>query len=95
MTESMDQDEKKYWLDLLPSMTKEQIKSLYDILLNEKQKLEELEKKYVEEIKELNEKHLLEWKAFMKSKEGKKDDQVVQPDIQSTDEILKMLDDIS
>lgn len=69
-TESMDDKEKEYWLDILPSMTYAQIKRLHDILCFEIQRLEECEKKYIEEIKALNKKHLLEWQAFMKTKEN-------------------------
>ena len=59
-TESMDNNEKQYWFDILPSMTDEQIDRLFDILETERKKLEELEVKYQEEIKTLNEKHLIE-----------------------------------
>jgi hypothetical protein len=56
-TESMDNGEKQYWFDILPSMTKEQIGRLNDILETERRKLEELELKYQDEIKGLNNKH--------------------------------------
>ena len=65
-TESMDNQEKKYWFELLPNMTEEQKDRLLDILETERVKLEELELKNQEEIKALNEKHLLEWQEFAK-----------------------------
>ena len=63
-TESMDNSEKQYWFDILPSMTDDQIDRLQDILETEKRKLEELDAKYQEEIRNLNEKHLIEWQEF-------------------------------
>jgi len=95
-TESMDDDERQYWFDIMPSMTDEQVDRLYDILETERKKLEDLEVKYQDEIKALNEKHLIEWQevqvkegkkkvAEAKAKEGKEED---------PDEILKMLNDM-
>ena len=63
-TESMDNNEKQYWFDILPSMTDEQVDRLFDILEIERKKLEELESEYQDEIKNLNEKHLIEWQEY-------------------------------
>jgi len=54
-TESMDNDERQYWFDIMPSMTDAQIDRLYDILETERKKLQELEVKYQKEIKTLQE----------------------------------------
>lgn len=71
-TASMDDEERQYWFDILPSMNKEQIKRLYDILDVERKKLEELEKKYSKKISELNKNHLAEWKEFNQKDTAKK-----------------------
>ena len=63
-TESMDNDERQYWFDIMPSMTDTQVDRLYDILETERKKLSELEVKYQKEIKTLNEKHLIEWQEM-------------------------------
>jgi hypothetical protein len=63
-TESMDDNEKQYWFDVLLTMTDEQVDRLFAILQSEKDKLDELEAKYREEIKKLNEKHMAEWNEF-------------------------------
>ncbi len=73
-TESMDCEEKQYWFDILPSMTDIQINRLYEILDTEVQKLAALEKKYIKEMKCLNNRHLFEWKTFKKKKGGGKID---------------------
>lgn len=67
-TESMDDKERKYWKELLVSMTFEQKYKLLDILSTEKRKLFELEIKYQSEISELNKKHAEEWYELEKKK---------------------------
>jgi len=95
-TESMDNNEKQYWFDILPSMTDEQIDRLFDILETERKKLEELEVKYQEEIKTLNEKHLIEWQEFQtkESRDKVKQAEAKDKDDNNTDAILQMLDEI-
>lgn len=68
-TESMDDAERQYWFDILPSMNDDQVKRLYDILETERQKLDELEQKYQKEIETLNEKHSNEWQAYQIKKQ--------------------------
>lgn len=98
-TESMDDDERQYWFDIMPSMTDAQIDRLYDILETERRKLQELEVKYQKEIKALNEKHLIEWQE-MQVKEGKakvaaaKAQDAKTSKDEDPDEILAMLNDM-
>lgn len=70
-TESMNDEEREYWFQILPIMTEEQIKKFLDILVNEKNQLAKLDKEYETELTKLNEKHMIEWKAF-ESKEKRK-----------------------
>ena len=95
-TESMDNSEKQYWFDILPSMTEDQINRLFDILETERRKLEELEVKYQEEIKNLNEKHLIEWQEFQAAESRKKIQAAESNDKKDddTDEILGLLQNI-
>lgn len=60
-TEAMDNDEKQYWFDIMPSMLDEQIDRLYDILEIERVKLANLDTKYQEQIRLINQNHLTEW----------------------------------
>lgn len=71
-SESIDNNEKQYWFDILPSMTDDQIDRLFNILMTERRQLEELNLKYQEEIKTLNEKHLIEWQALQSQKAKEK-----------------------
>ena len=71
-SESIDNNEKQYWFDILPSMTNEQIDRLFNILMTERRQLEELNIKYQEEIKNLNEKHLIQWQSLQSQKTKEK-----------------------
>ena len=96
-TESMDDDERQYWFDIMPSMTDSQVDRLYNILETEKKKLEELELKYQKEIKSLNEKHLIEWQEFQIKKAKKKVDEAKKTekkDEKNPDDVLDMLNDL-
>ena len=83
-TESMDDFEKKWWLENLEYMEIHHKKKLFKILLQEKIKLKILDKKYDEVIKALNEQNLLEWQGpnkkerikELKEKEKKVDEEL-------------------
>jgi len=88
----MDDEERQYWFDIMPSMNDNQIDRLFNILETERRKLEELEMKYQEEIKTLNEKHLIEWQEFqMKDSKRKIAEQEKAED---PDEVLNMLNNL-
>lgn len=52
-TESMNNEERQYWLDLLPIMNPEQVKNLYDILDNERKKLAEIDSYYSQKVEDI------------------------------------------
>lgn len=95
-TESMNDDERQYWFDIMSSMTEEQIDRLFDILETERKKLEELELKYQKEIKNLNEKHLIEWQEVQMKDSKKKIASAEQKDNDkgNADDVLDMLNDL-
>jgi len=97
-TESMDDDERQYWFDIMPSMTDSQIDRLFNILETERKKLDDLEIKYQKEIKSLNEKHLIEWQEFQikqnKQKMAKAKADEKSEEQQDPDDVLKMLNDL-
>lgn len=51
-SESMNDEERQYWINILPIMTPEQIQNLTDILTNEKRQLAAIDKKYSEPLNE-------------------------------------------
>lgn len=52
-SESMNDEERQYWINILPVITQEQIQSLRDILENEKRQLAAIDKKYAQEIEKI------------------------------------------
>jgi len=63
-TESMSEEEREYWFQIMPIMAEDQLDKLKTILISEKDQLAQLDKEYEEELNRLNEKHMLEWKEF-------------------------------
>ncbi|MDF1682475.1 MAG: hypothetical protein P1U46_01615 [Patescibacteria group bacterium] len=76
-------------------MTDNQVDRLFNILDTEKKKLEALEDKYQNEIKNLNEKHLIEWQEY-KVKDSKAKIKKAQEDDLEDDaeDVLKMLNEL-
>ena len=96
-TESMDDNEKQYWFDIMPSMSAEQIDRLFDILETERRKLEELEVKYQEQMKNLNEAHLMQWQDYQVTQGAQKAKQVAKAENadkknENAEDVLKGLD---
>lgn len=93
-SESIDNNEKQYWFDILPSMTDEQIDRLFNILMTERRQLEELNVKYEDEIKMLNEKHLIQWQSLQSQKTREKVEAQEKSDNskQEADTAIEMLD---
>jgi hypothetical protein len=49
-SESMNNEERQYWVNILPIMTPEQVQNLRDILMNERSQLDAIDAKYQTEI---------------------------------------------
>lgn len=97
-TESMNDEEREYWFQILPIMTEDQIKKFVGILDNEKQQLNKLDKEYEDELSKLNDKHDLEWDAFEAKKkrdEIKQKEQVTeQSESKAEENLLGQLNNI-
>lgn len=71
-SESIDNTQKQYWLDILPSMTNDQIDRLFNILMTERQEIERLDLQFEQDVKALNEKHQIQWQALQSQKAKEK-----------------------
>ncbi len=49
-SQSMNDEERQYWVDILPVMTPEQVDQLRDILTNERDQLAAIDAKYAQEL---------------------------------------------
>lgn len=56
-TESMNVEEREYWMQIMPIMSEEQIAKFREILVTEKQQLEQLDQEYEGEINKINTQH--------------------------------------
>jgi chromosomal replication initiation ATPase DnaA len=52
-SESMNDEERQYWINIIPAMTPEQIEQLKGILVSERAQLSTIDKKYSKEIEEI------------------------------------------
>lgn len=90
-TQSMNDEEKSYWFQILPIMTDEQVQKLRNILITEKDQLAKLDKEYEEEMDTLNKKHLNQWSAYKaqeKREEIKKEETSLEAKESETEEEL-------
>ena len=58
-SESMNNEERQYWINILPIMTPDQVENLQGILMNEKKQLAAIDRKYSKEIEQIGEVQLL------------------------------------
>ena len=59
-SESMNDEERQYWINILPIMTPEQIQNLREILTNEKRQLQAIDEKYSKEIEQIGQTQLVQ-----------------------------------
>lgn len=97
-TESMNDDERQYWFQILPIMTDEQVGKLREILSNEKQQLAKIDDDYQKEVKRINTKHVAEWKAFQSKEKREKlkaaETATEQTEKEKEEELLKNLGNV-
>ena len=84
-TESMKEEERHYWFQMLSVMKEDQIVKFRDILLNEKRQLAHLDEEYKKEVEQLNDKNKNEWNAF----EAQKKWQVIRHSEKKSEEVEK------
>ena len=59
----LNEGEKHYWIDLLPTMNKSQQEQLKSILASEQEKMEKIDEKYDKKLQEVSEKYISRWDA--------------------------------
>lgn len=98
-SESMNDEERRYWLDILPVMTEDQVKQLNDILQKERDQLAEIDAKYSQKIdtvekvqKPLHE--ISEQRRARASKRSSSEQAVKEEESQAAEELLKQMDDV-
>jgi len=52
-SESMNDEERQYWINILPIMTPDQVQNLHEILDNERKQLKAIDEKYAQQMNAL------------------------------------------
>ncbi len=96
-TESMSNEEREYWFQILPIMTADQVTRLKNILQEEANQLAKLDSQYQDELTKLNKKHVEEWDMFQKKQDREalreKEASNEAEEAKAEEDILKKLDD--
>jgi hypothetical protein len=72
-SESMNMEERQYWINILPVMTPEQLKNLEEILTSEKKQLKAIDEKYSKEVGKVDDTaSILSMEQKMKSQKEKR-----------------------
>jgi len=92
----MNDEERQYWINILPVMTPDQLSSLKDILDTEKKQLAAIDKKYAKEIETIGAKKLVEKTEAERRKRrmGRRDKETASQteDSEAADELLKKIE---
>ena len=97
-SESMNNEERQYWINILPIMTPEQIQSLLDILNNEKAQLDAIDKKYAKPLSaEEEQEQILKTEAQIQEKREERTEQEEAFEIEdeeASDDLLEKISDL-
>lgn len=91
-SESMNQEERQYWVNILPIMTPDQLQQLRDILNNERKQLAAIDAKYSKEIDAIGQeqfmKQVAEERRRRREERAKKEQEVEQAETRDSEQIL-------
>lgn len=97
-SESMNNEERQYWINILPIMTPEQIQNLRDILDNEKQQLAEIDKKYSQQLSAQDQKKLIEKtqeeRRRRREERAQKEHEYEEKDESKTEDLLQQIENL-
>jgi hypothetical protein len=97
-SESMNDEERQYWINILPVMTTEQVENLRQILQNEKDQLAAIDAKYAQEMATIGQGKSLD--AMGKSRRTKTEERLKKEkgnrneERAKEEEILKAIEDL-
>jgi hypothetical protein len=98
-SESMNDEERQYWIDILPVMTSEQVEQLHTILKNEKEQLAAIDAKYDPQIQAVANqerplKQIAEERRNKMASRSTKEQQARKEEAEKAEDILKKMDDL-
>lgn len=96
-SQSMNTEERQYWINILPIMTPEQIQNLRDILENEKKQLAAIDKKYASAQDASSETNIAETaisRQERRSELSEKEAQFEKKEEEETEDLLRRIQDL-
>ncbi len=98
-SESMNDEERQYWIDILPVMTQEQVEQLRTILKNEKEQLAAIDTKYNQQIEQVAEqerplKQITQERRTKKIELASKEEEARKKEEENAEDILKKMEDL-
>lgn len=89
-------EQKQYWFDMIPAMNNDQIDKLFNILMTERQEIERLDLAFQEEVKRLNEAHMIKFQQLQNQRAKEKIEEAERNDNskQEAEDILGSLDSL-
>lgn len=89
-------EQKQYWFNMIPAMNNDQIDKLFNILMTERQEIERLDLAFQEEVKRLNEAHMIKFQQLQSQRAKEKIEEAERKDTskQDAEDILGSLDSL-
>ncbi|TSC78926.1 MAG: Tetratricopeptide TPR3 [Candidatus Peregrinibacteria bacterium Gr01-1014_25] len=95
-SESMNTEERQYWINILPIMTPEQLKNLQEILVNEREQLKAIDAKYAKEVGAIGQEQFIQQIGSERRKRREKREQAEssarQDESSRTEDVLKEIE---
>lgn len=94
-SESMNDEERQYWINLLPVMTPEQVANLNEILINERTQLAAIDEKYGKDAQSPAPQSLQKMEEDRKKKKAQRtsaEESDKQKEAQSAEDVLKQIE---
>ena len=97
-SESMNDEERQYWINILPIMTPEQIENLREILQNEKKQLAEIDKKYASTLNPAQQRELItktgEARRDRRNERKSNESSAAKTEQEASDELLQQIQNL-
>ncbi len=97
-SESMNDEERQYWINILSIMTPDQIANLKEILVNERKQLDAIDKKYAKEIEQIGQEQLIkkieEERTKRRDQRKNQEERAESADNAQAEDLLKQMEEV-
>ncbi len=97
-SESMNNEERQYWINILPIMTADQIANLASILENEKKQLAAIDKKYADQMTDIGKQQSIKTmekdRHTQRTKRSEQEKHAMREEEETAESILQQINDL-